>query len=133
VDDAECVRGANRGRHLDADVQHVPQRNVDMAAGQPVSKRPAFDVLHGDEAAAVFGGAERVDDADVRVAQGRRRTGFPLEAGDPLGVGRDVNWQELEGNHPVERGVPCEIHLAHAAGAQRPHDLVAAQASSGSQ
>ena len=72
---------------------------------------------------------EAVDVGDVRVVEGRQQLRLALEAGEPLGILREVGGQHLDGDVAAEPGVARSIHLAHAAGAERRDDLVGAEPS----
>ena len=57
--------------------------------------------------------------------------GFPLEAGQPVRVGRERLGQHLERHVPVERGVASLIHLAHTALTNQANDFVRAERRTG--
>ena len=83
VDDAEGVRGADAGGDLNAEVEHLAQRRRRVLRREPLPERRALDVLHRDEAAAVIGGAQRVDDADVGMAERQTPTAPRARSGRP--------------------------------------------------
>jgi hypothetical protein len=61
---------------------------------------------------------------DVRVRQLRNGARFAIEAIAELGIGRETLGQNLERHDAIEAGVARTVHFAHAAGAERCHDLV---------
>ena len=108
----------------------------DSRIGQPrrreaIPQRLALDVLHRDVARAVSRLAEREDGADVRVTEGRGGAGLLFEAADARGVPDDVGGQQLERNLAPESHLRREPHLAHAARAERPQNLVGVEPGAG--
>jgi len=69
--------------------------------------------------------AEVVQAADVGVRDLPRDEDLPLQAGDHLGVGRDLRGDRLEGHVHLEREVLGFVDLAHASAREEPHDAVA--------
>ena len=65
-----------------------------------------------------------IDLRDVRMVERRQRLRLALETGEPVGIGREELRQDLDGNVAIEFQIAGAIHLAHAAGAQKRHDLV---------
>jgi myo-inositol-1(or 4)-monophosphatase len=116
VDDARLVRGRERARGADADVQHVGDRH--LLAADLLAQRLAVDVLGGDVVDAV-GFADVVDGDDVGMVQRRGRAGLALEAADALLVLGEAHRQELERHLAPQTVVLGEINLAHAAGAEK--------------
>ena len=82
----------------------------------------ALDVFHRDEGLSIVR-ADFVDRADVRMVQLRRVLGFSAQPG--VGVAITVG-RNLQRDVAAELGVAGEIHLAHAASPQQPHDFVPA-------
>jgi hypothetical protein len=93
------------------------------ARGQDVAQGTAVHQLHGQEGVAVLG-ADVVNVHDVRVVEGRGRTGFLLEAGAALVVLGELGGQDLEGDLPLQPRILGAVHLAHAPDAQGTQDLV---------
>ena len=89
----------------------------------------AVDELHRDGVASRLGGD--VDDAedlrDVRMIECGERSGFTLEAREPVRIGAEGLREDLDGDGPVEPGIARPIDLAHAAGANWCGDLVRAE------
>ena len=56
---------------------------------------------------------------------------FLLESAPPLGVGRDVGRQHLDGHGPIESRVAPLVDLAHPARADERDDLIRAEARAG--
>ena len=77
--------------------------------------------------------ADIVERADVRVSEGRDRARFALESLAELRVGGKDARENLDGDGAVESRVAGPVDLAHAAGAERRHDFVRAEADSGHQ
>ena len=123
MDDAAAMGGVERLGQLVRDVDHLAHGQQRAARGGV--QRLALDVLHHDEDAAV-GVADLVDLADEGMIErggGERLAPQPLARdGVRLGRGR----QQLDGDAALEARVLGEKHLAHAAGAERREDAVAA-------
>ena len=121
--DAAAMRGVERLGQLVRDVDHLAHGQQRAARGGV--QRLALDVLHHDEHAAV-GVADLVDLADEGMIE---RGGGQRLAAQPLArhrVGLDRGRQHLHGDAALEPRVFGEKHLAHAAGAERREDAVAA-------
>src|SRR5205823_6407153 len=71
--------------------------------------------------------AEVVDLHDVVMDELRGGVGLAREAGDERGVAAPLGPHDLQRNVAVERDLPGQVHGAHAAAAQLPEDLVAAE------
>src|SRR2546426_6941882 len=99
-------------RDLDSEPQDLLEGK--RALLQPIGERLAFEVLHDQEVDPVMP-ADVVEDADVGMAQGRDGPGLALEALPPLGAGREVRGEYLDGDGPVEACVAGPVDLAHAA------------------
>ena len=54
--------------------------------------------------------------------------GFALETGEPIGSGRDIGRQHLQGHVAAEPFVACAIHLSHPSRAERGENLVGTEA-----
>src|ERR1700733_14715133 len=65
-----------------------------------------------------------VDGANGRVIQGRRGTGFALEALERSRIAREVRGKKFKGNLTAEARIFCAEYLAHAAAAQRVKNAV---------
>jgi hypothetical protein len=74
---------------------------------------------------------EAVDLCDVRMVERRQRARFTLEAQEPIRVCGKRLGKYLDGDESAERGNERAIHLAHAAFADLPDDLVDAEATTG--
>ena len=95
---------------------------------QQVPQRLPLDVLHRDERLAVGGLAERVDDADVGMAEGGGGPRLLLEAAHAGVVRAELAGQHLDRDAAAQLHVVRQVHLAHAAGAELPADLDTPQA-----
>ena len=115
------MRGGERIGHLLRDANRFGDR--ERAACQPFGEGLALDVLHGNEQRAVVL-TDFVDRADVRVIERGRRLRLAQQPGVRRGVGAGRGRQHLDGDAAIKRGILAEVHLAHAAGAQRPQDPV---------
>ncbi len=125
MQDALAVRAVERIRDLAGALERLGKRQ--RPAGEPVGQRLAVEPLHDEEVDAVLV-ADVVQGADVRVVQRRDGARLTLEARAPLRRGRRLLAQDLDGDGTIEPRVPGVVHLSHAAGAQRPDDLVRSEA-----
>jgi hypothetical protein len=75
----------------------------------------AGDELHYEKAPTV-GLLPAVDGRDVRMVQGRKRPGFPLEAGGAVAIMGHRLRKELECDFAAELRVGRPVHVAHSAG-----------------
>ena len=62
--------------------------------------------------------------SDIGVIQRRQHSRLALEPRHPVGVGRELLGQHLEGHLAAELGVLGAPHLSHPARAERPQNLV---------
>jgi hypothetical protein len=106
---------------LYAKVQHGLDREP-PAAGE-LRERGAVNVLH-DQVWPAPELARLVQRDDVGVIQPGDDPGLPREACPVLIVRPEVGRQALERDVAIEPGVVRQLHLTHAAGAQRSEDLV---------
>jgi hypothetical protein len=121
VDDAPGVRAAETAGDLDRDVERERERQ--RTALDPLLDRLAFVERHHDEGLAVAL-LDRVDRADVRMVEGRRRARLLQEAPARAGIGREVGREELQRDRPLEARVLGGVDLAHAAPASFPENPV---------
>jgi hypothetical protein len=85
---------------------------------------------HGATAACLF---DTVDRGNVRLIEGGKDLGLPLEALHPLAVARERLRQHLDRDLALQLRVRRPIDLPHAPGAERAPDLVRTEAGSGGQ
>ena len=78
-----------------------------------------------------MGVLQTMDTGDVRVGKCREELGLPLEPREALGVVRELRRQEFDGDLASELRVARSIDLAHAACAERRHDLVPTERAAG--
>ena len=97
---------------------------------QPPRQRFAFQVLHHQEVDIVLM-PHVVEDADVWMFQRGDRLRLALEPLVKLGVVFQVLGQDLDRDAAVQARVAGLVDLAHAAGAERRHNLVRAEVRSG--
>jgi len=88
-----------------------------------LAQRVARHVLHGDEVRAIDA-VDLVNGDDIGVVERRRRPGFLHEAALALRIGHCLSLQHLDGNQPVQAGVPAFVDHAHPALAELFDDLV---------
>ena len=91
--------------------------------GEQLSKRRSVDELHRE-----IGDGVRlpdlVDRDDRRVVQRGSGARLPLEAAQPVRVGREGRGQDLDRHVAAEARVMRPVHLAHAARPERGHELI---------
>lgn len=61
---------------------------------------------------------EPVDAGDMRVVERGKDFGLALEAGEAIGIRREVGGQGLDSDLPIESGIGGEVHHTHAATAE---------------
>ena len=76
---------------------------------------------------------QTVGGGDVRAVQRGEHLGFPLEAGQPVGVGRERVRQHLQRHVPVERRVASLSDFAHPAFPEEGGHVVVPEAGAGGQ
>ena len=99
---------------------------VGMTLAQQVRGVGAVDVVHGDPQLTVVLAAV-VHPDDVGMPQRGGHVGLAFEPLAVLAVGRHLGEQNLQRVLPGESWVLRQVHLAHAAGTQSPHDPVAGE------
>ena len=128
VHDAGLVRVGQPGQDLHDD-RHLPVVGHRRRRSHRLLEVLPLEQLHGDVGRAVGVGAEVEDRDHVGVGHLRHGLGFPREALDQLGVVGNLRHHDLEGHVALEDGVVGEVHHSHRALADRPDDLVLADAS----
>ena len=123
VEDALGVRVADRRRDLDAEPAHLLERQ--RAVAEPVQQRLPLDVLH-DETGPVLVVDDVVDLRDVRVIEQRDGAGLALQEDAIPGAFDQRVAEHLDGDVAIQARIAREEHFRHAASAQLPDDLVAA-------
>ena len=108
-------------RDLDAKIEH--RLNLQRLASDAVPERLPLQQFHGDEGSPI-GLVDLVDGADVRVVQGGRSFGLPLETRESLCVVGEFVGKELQGDVAAELQVFRLIHHAHAPAADPAEDAV---------
>jgi hypothetical protein len=88
-----------------------------------VPERLPLQQFHGDEGSPI-GIVNLVDRADVRVVQGGRSLGLPLESAESLRVVGEFVRKELQGDVTTELEVFCFIYHTHAPAADFAEDAV---------
>ena len=122
---------ALRRAHGALSVSMGARRVVDGAADVFI-ERDAVDQFHheGRRVAALL---DTVDVRDVRVVECREDFRFAPEPCQPIRVGGDAFWQDLDGDRPFEVGVGGAVDLAHSAHANLRGDFVRAETGAGRQ
>jgi hypothetical protein len=114
---------ADRG----GDLSDIPRRHpVGVALPQQPSGIRSVDEVHGDPQLAVEFTAV-VDADDVRVVQRGDQFSLPVEPGPKLRICRHRGGQDLQGVVAGQSWMRDQIHLAHAAEAERPEDLISGE------
>ena len=124
VDDALCVRGLEREQRLSHDLGGLRRLEPDVRVQQLARGAPA-DVLH-DHVVDAVDRAPVVDRDDVRVRQRRRGARLAAEPVDEPLVAGERAVQDLDRDLAREHGVVRAEDLAHPAGGDALHDVVAA-------
>ena len=123
MDDALLVGGFKGFGNLPRDRQGVV--DGDWPLGDAIRQCRAFNQFE-DQRLGALRFFQHVDVPDVRMIQGGEHSGFSLEAGDAIWIGRERLGKHLERNVAVERGVAGAIHFAHTASPERVAHLVRA-------
>ncbi len=111
VDDSFRVCGIERVGDLDAQIEH--RFDLQRLASDPVPERLPLQQFHGDEGSPI-GLVDLVDRADVRVVQGGRSFGLPLETAESLRVVGEFVGKELQGDVATELQVFRLVDHTHA-------------------
>ena len=128
VDDAALMGRIERIRELPGDPEGL--LDAQRPAHQAIRERLALDQLEDDPANPPTL-LDPMDRRDVRVVQRGQRAGLPLEAGEPIRIGRPHGGQDVDGDVTPQPSVTGTIHVAHAAGADERDDLVDAESGAG--
>jgi hypothetical protein len=112
VRDADGVRGAQRTGHLPTDLGDGVHR---QPLREQRAQRTTGDELLDDVGVARVRRADLVDDDDVRMVQGRRRTGLAQETLPRIALLRRPAVHQLDGDGPVQPRVPGAMNRAHPA------------------
>ena len=129
MDDSCGVRRGDARRNLNCQVERF--WNAQRSALEPLTKRAAGNVLHGDEPASVRRVPSRENRGYVRVAQRRGRARFLLEPLHSAKVIREVFSQQLDRHRATEPRLASEIHFAHRSPPQLAENLVPAELNAG--
>ncbi len=128
VHHAALVRRRKRIGQCDTDLYETVDGK--LAVSDEFAQRLSLDELHDQEVRAVAL-ADIVHGADVRVIERRDRPCLATEPRQSFRVGGKLLGENLDGHPAPQASVLGEVHLPHAAGAERFDDLVGAQPSSG--
>ena len=121
VQHALRVRRVDRRGNLEREVEHGVDRH--RVPADRLGERAPVEQLHGEEALPLAL-LDRVDRADVRVVQRRRRARLAQEALDGGRRRRQLGRQELERDDPAEAEILGLVDDTHAAGAETIDDPV---------
>ena len=127
MDDAFLVRLLEGLGDLPGDPERLT--DGDGTPLQALGEVLAFDELEDEKGLAV-GLLEPVDRCDVRMVEGGEEVGLALEAGEALGVARDLGRENLDRHLPAELGVGGPVDLSHPPGSEGSQDLVETEACS---
>jgi len=126
VDDALLVRFLERFSDLACDGEGFLDR--DCPALEPLGEVLPRDELHREEVRRRAVGKRRVfeavDVSDVRVVEGGEQLRLALEAGEAVGVLRQLGRQQLDRHVAAELRIGRTVDLAHSAGAEEADDGV---------
>ncbi len=125
VDDPGGVRLGEPVGHLVGEVEQLPGRQ--RPGMEHLAQRPAVDELHRDVDRRVFR-PDVVDRHDVGVVEGRGRARLLLESLAPVGVGRELGRQHLDGHLAAEARVSRSVDFSHASRADGREDLEGTEA-----
>ncbi len=122
--DPAGMGGIQRVGHLSGDLDD--SGNLQRSLLHELTQRLAFHELHGDERQSVFGLADVVDDADVRMIECRSGFGLGQEPPPAVRIVRQFRRQELDRRLPVQTCVFRQKHFPHAARAEPGGDAIVA-------
>src|SRR6185436_10073569 len=125
VDDPVRVRVGQRVSQFVRDRQQLARRNG--TAPDARLQRLPVETLH-DEVIDARVVPDVVERADVRMLEVGDDPGFPLEAFPPIGIGRRIAGEDLDGDRAAETDVPSFVDLTHAPDAEEAEDLVDSEA-----
>ena len=131
MDDATLVCGRQTARDLDCQLQR-PFRRQRPTLGEAPPQRVSLKQLGDDELDVAFAAHVEYRE-DVGMGERGHGAGFALEAIADHGIGGDTAQDDLDRDIAPKAGVPSAIDLSHAAGAQRRHNLIRAEARAGSE
>jgi hypothetical protein len=120
VNDPDVMGGFERLRNLQRDRQCLLEWNWTLL--DPLGERRPVDELE-DERMHAVGYLEAMNRRDAWMAEGRQQLRLTLEARQPIGIVSQMFRQDLERDTSIQPSIARAIHLAHAAGAERRHDL----------
>src|SRR6266851_1976995 len=121
VDDTLRVCRVESIGDLDAQIEH--RLDLQRLASDPVPERLPLQQFHGNKSSPIRL-VNFVDGADVRVVQGGRSLGLPLETAESLCIVGEFVGKELQGDVAIELEVFRFVDHTHAPAAQLPQDAV---------
>jgi hypothetical protein len=124
VYDTRPVRLFQRIADLHAALERLLQRHRPFL--KPRFQSFALDILHNQVVGSILA-TDVVQHANMRMIQRRNGAGFPLETLFGLGIIRQMNGKDFDGDGAVEARVCRAIDFSHASGAQRGNDFVGAE------
>src|SRR5215469_18006229 len=121
MNDALAVRGIQTVRNIDGDIEQPI--GIYGTVINDVLQRHSVEELHRDEDPTVSL-VNFINDADVGMIQGRRRTRFAAEALEHLRVIGKILRQEFKSDEPAEASVLGFVYHPHTPAAQLRQDSV---------
>ena len=117
-------------RNLSRDRECLVEWNLSLR--DPISERWPLNKLHyeGLDARTFF---ESVNLGDIRMVQGRERSGFTFEASQAFDVLCERLWQDLDGDPALKLRVARTVYLAHPARTELGSDFIRAEPSASSE
>ena len=124
MDDPRFVGGGQAVGDLHRDVEQLADRR--RAGQQQIAQRLAVDQLDGHVGDRV-GRSHVVDRDDVGVRERRGRARFPLETLQPVRIGGQLRWEDLDGDVAAQTRIARPVNLSHPSSAERRKNLVRAE------
>src|SRR5262245_11100974 len=112
MDDSLLVRRLERISDLLSNIQRILDR--DCSSLEALCQSFALDEFH-DEEMSVPRLFQTMQRRNVRMIQGSKHPGFPLEPGYALRIASKLLWKDLDGNRPSELRIRSLIDFAHTA------------------
>jgi hypothetical protein len=122
MDDPPNVCIGERIRDLRGEPAHFVEWLAWLASEQPCEAAAVYE--RHDQPGEPFVLADVVNGDDVWMGELRRRLRLTREASADCLVERELRWQDLDGNPPVQPPVTCPVNHGHSAATDLVFDLV---------